>query len=101
MKESLGDPNAAAEKLISARFRRPTTLLSAVEVGQGQSSVYQFEYIVDRGEKALPLRAISVIAGYSDGNSYITLTVVSPSIEWDKPLVSEKLRKIVNSLKLY
>jgi hypothetical protein len=100
LKESLGDPNAAAEKLISARFRRPTTLLSAVEVGQGQSSVYQFEYIVDRGEKALPLRAISVIAGYSDGNSYITLTVVSPSMEWDKPLVSEKLRKIVNSLKL-
>lgn len=100
LKESLGEPTDAAEKLIASRFRRPTTLLSAVEVQRGESSVYQFEYIVNRGEKALPLRAISVIAAYRGGTSYITLTVTSPSPGWDKPTVDEKLRKIVNSLKI-
>lgn len=100
LRESLGEPSAAAEKLISARIRRPTTLLSAVEVQRGDSSVYQFEYIVDRGEKAMPLRSISIIAGGLGGNSYVTLTVVSPAPEWDKPPVDKKLRKIVNSFKV-
>jgi hypothetical protein len=100
LRESLGEPSSAAEKLISARFRRPTTLLSAEEIIRGESTVYQFEYIVDRGEKNLPLRAISVIGGGVGGNSYITLTVVSPSPEWDKPVVDKKLRKIADSLKL-
>lgn len=101
LKESLGEPTDAAEKLISSRFRRPTTLLSAVEIQRTESNVYQFEYIVNRGEKVLPLRAISVIAVGLGGTSYITLTVTSPSPEWDKPAVDEKLRKIVNSLKMF
>ena len=100
LKESLGEPGVAAEKLMSSRFRRPTTLLSAAEVLCGESLEYRFEYIVDRGDKALPLRAISVIAGDTDGNSYITLTVVSTSSEWDRSTVDEKLRRIVNSFKL-
>jgi hypothetical protein len=100
LRESLGEPSTAAEKLISARFRRPTTVLTKKEIQRGESTVYQFEYIVDRGDKYLPLRAISVIGGGVGGSSYITLTVVSPSPEWDKPAVNQKLRKIVDSLKL-
>lgn len=100
LKESLGEPDVAAEKLILSRFRRPTTLLSAAEVLCGESLQYRFEYIVDRGDKALPLRAISVIAGDNDGNLYITLTVVSTSPEWDRSTVDEKLWRIVNSFKL-
>jgi hypothetical protein len=100
LRESLGEPSTAAEKLISARFRRHTTVLTKKEIQRGESTVYQFEYIVDRGDKYLPLRAISVIGGGVGGSSYITLTVVSPSPEWDKPAVNQKLRKIVDSLKL-
>lgn len=100
LKESLGEPLAAADKLILSRFRRPTTLLSAAKVQHGDLSVYQFEYIVDRGEKALPLRSISVIAGGIDGRSYTTLTVVSPSPEWDKPTVDKMMRKIASSFKI-
>ncbi|KAL3791677.1 hypothetical protein HJC23_003934 [Cyclotella cryptica] len=92
LKKSLGSPTDAAGFLISTKFRRPTTLLSAYEDSRGR---YQFEYFVDRGERASPLRAISVIAEGSDGNSYITLTVVSPSNKMD-----ERLRKIVKSFKL-
>lgn len=92
LKKTLGSPTDAAEFLISSKFRRPTTLLSAYEDGQGH---YQFEYTVDRGERASPLRAMSVIAGGSDGYSYFTLTVVSPSNVMD-----EKLSKIVKSFKL-
>lgn len=100
LKESLGSPSEAAEYLISKKFRRPTTLLTAFEDQQERAAIYQFEYIVDRGEKYSSLRAISVIAGSAGGDSYVTLTVVSPSPEWEKTAVDEKLRKIVNSFKL-
>ena len=105
LKETLGsDPKEAAEILLSSKFgpRRPTTLISSVEEQRGGESglpIYQFEYTVDRGERAAPLRAISVIAGSPDGNAFVTLTVVSLDSAWVGQ-GGERLRQIVKSFKL-
>ena len=104
LKGTLGsDPKEAAEILLSSKFgpRRPTTLISSVEEQRGENDVpiYQFEYTVDRGERAAPLRAISVIAGCPDGNAFVTLTVVSLDRAWDGQ-GGERLRQIVKSFKL-
>lgn len=105
---SLGsDATSAAEVMLSSKFgpRSPTTLVSAVEEQRGDDinnriPVYQFEYTVDRGEKGKPLRAISVVAGSRAGDAFVTLTVVSPEEDWEKPLVNESLRRVVESFKL-
>eukprot|EP00571_Detonula_confervacea_P014646 CAMPEP_0172309080 /NCGR_PEP_ID=MMETSP1058-20130122/9478_1 /TAXON_ID=83371 /ORGANISM="Detonula confervacea, Strain CCMP 353" /LENGTH=394 /DNA_ID=CAMNT_0013021633 /DNA_START=187 /DNA_END=1371 /DNA_ORIENTATION=- len=103
------DPTSAAEVLLSSKFgsRRPVKLVSAFEErrggdGDGNNSVpvYQFEYTVDRGEKAKPLRAISVVAGSLAGDAFVTLTIVSPEEDWEKPLVDERLRQVAKSFKL-
>ena len=68
LSSSLGDdPTAAAEVLLSNQFttnrrKRIPQLVSAFKERRGEDNVpiYQFEYTVDRGEKARPLRAISV-----------------------------------------
>ena len=104
LKGTLGsDPKEAAEILLSSKFgpRRPTTLMSSVEEQRGENGVtiYQFEYTVDRGERAAPLRAISVIAGSPDGNAFVTLTVVSLDSAWVGQ-GGERLRQIVKSFKL-
>ena len=105
LKGTLGsDPKEAAEILLSSKFgpRRPTTLISSVEEQRGGESglpIYQFEYTVDRGERAAPLRAISVIAGSPDGNAFVTLTVVSLDSAWVGQ-GGERLRQIVKSFKL-
>ncbi len=104
LKGTLGsDPKEAAEILLSSKFgpRRPTTLISSVEEQRGESGVpiYQFEYTVDRGERAAPLRAISVITGSPDGNAFVTLTVVSLDSAWVGQ-GGERLRQIVKSFKL-
>jgi len=56
--------------------------------------------IIDRGERAKPLHAMSVVAGSSAGDAFVTMTVVSPEEEWEKPTVAEKLRRIATSFKL-
>jgi len=99
-----GDAISAAEAMLASR-PRPTSLVTAVEELRGRDDatllpVYQFEYTVDRGEKAKQLRAISVVAGSAGGDAFVTLTVVSPDEEWEKPGVGEKLRKIAQSFKL-
>jgi hypothetical protein len=94
------DPKAAAEMLLSKR-RRPTTLISSFEEQRGENNIpiYQFEYTVDRGDKAPPLRAISVIAGSLDGDAFVTLTVVSLDGAWNGK-AGELLRQIAKSFKL-
>ena len=104
LKGTLGsDPKAAAEILLSNKFgpRRPTTLISSFEELRGEKNVpiYQFEYTVDRGDRAPPLRAISVIAGSVTGDAFVTLTVVSLDSAW-VGLADERLRQIVKSFKL-
>eukprot|EP00580_Thalassiosira_gravida_P002761 CAMPEP_0201599498 /NCGR_PEP_ID=MMETSP0492-20130828/922_1 /ASSEMBLY_ACC=CAM_ASM_000837 /TAXON_ID=420259 /ORGANISM="Thalassiosira gravida, Strain GMp14c1" /LENGTH=400 /DNA_ID=CAMNT_0048062081 /DNA_START=32 /DNA_END=1234 /DNA_ORIENTATION=- len=105
---SLGnDPKSAAEVVLSLSNSR-RTLVSAVEERRGDDDdtngngvpVYIFEYTVDRGERAKPLRALSVVAGSRAGDAFVTLTVVSTEEEWEKPRVAERLRKIVESFKL-
>lgn len=105
LKESLGDPTAAAKLLLSSKFgpRSPTTLLSAFEEQRGEENtpVYQFEYTVDRSEKGrLPLRAVSVVAGSRKGDAFVTLTVVSLDSEWKKSDIDVRLRRIAKSFKL-
>ncbi|KAL7548050.1 hypothetical protein ACHAWF_011337 [Thalassiosira exigua] len=99
---SLGaDPGEAAEALLSKR-RSPTALLAAREERRGPAGlpVYQFEYTVDRGEGRSSLRAISVVAGSEAGDAFVTLTVVSPEAEWDRPDVDARLRRVAESFKI-
>ena len=62
--------------------------------------IYQFEYTVDRGDKARPFRIISVVAGSVDGRAFVTLTVVSTNDEWEKPSANERLPRVAESFKL-
>jgi hypothetical protein len=94
-----GDPTSAAEFLLANRSR-PAALVAAAEERRGGDAVYRFEYTVDRGERARPLRAISVVAGSREGDAFVTLTVVSTEEEWERPLVGEGLRRVVESFKL-
>lgn len=104
LKGTLGsDPKAAAEILLSNKFgpRKPTTLISSFEQVRGENNIpiYQFEYTVDRGERAPPLRAISVIAGSLAGDAFVTLTVVSLDKAWAGE-ADDSLRQIAKSFKL-
>eukprot|EP00986_Skeletonema_menzelii_P007196 scaffold2808_cov143-Skeletonema_menzelii.AAC.14 len=101
LKGTLGsDPKAAAEILLANR-PKPTTLISSFEEVRGENKIpiYQFEYTVDRGERAPPLRAISVIAGSLAGDAFVTLTVVSLDKAWTGQ-ADDSLRKIAESFKL-
>ena len=104
LSSSLGDdPTTAAEQSIyKYRRKRIPQLVSAFKERRGEDNVpiYQFEYTVDRGEKARPLRAISVVAGSVDGRAFVTLTVVSTNDEWEKPSANERLRRVAESFKL-
>ncbi|KAK1747464.1 PsbP domain-containing protein [Skeletonema marinoi] len=104
LKGTLGsDPKAAAEILLSNKFgpRRPTTLISSFEEIRGENNIpiYQFEYTVDRGDRAPPLHAISVIAGSVAGDAFVTLTVVSLDRAWTGQ-ADDSLRQIAKSFKL-
>ena len=100
----LGPPKDAAEFLIRVSLApegsgRVGTLLTASEVRRG-GPLYQFEYEVDRGERGVPLRAISVI-GVVDGENLITGTVVAPKADWAADeRYATKLRRIIESLRL-
>eukprot|EP00978_Attheya_sp_CCMP212_P004753 scaffold10422_cov55-Attheya_sp.AAC.1 len=100
----LGPPESAAETLLRVSLApegsgRVATLVAACEEERGISSVYQFEYTVDRGEKRKPLRAISVI-GARGGDTLITMTVVAPAKDWENPTYEAKLRRVAESFKL-
>jgi hypothetical protein len=104
--KTLGSPTDAAEKLLRVSIAPPgsgrtATLVDAFEDSQRVGpSIYQFEYIVDRGEKGPPLRNISVIGGTRNGDKFVTLTVVAPEETWKDPVMTEKLRKIATSFHL-
>ncbi len=104
LQNTLGPPDTAAEKLLRLSIApegsgRTATLLRA---GEDQfRQVYQFEYVVDRGEKGPSLRNISVVASSPLGDKLYTLTVVAPSQQWnDDPIFASKLRKIATSFHL-
>ena len=100
----LGPPKDAAEFLIRVSLApegsgRVGTLLTASEVRRG-GPLYQFEYEVDRGQRGVPLRAISVI-GVVGGENLITGTVVAPKADWAADeRYAAKLRRIIESLRL-
>jgi hypothetical protein len=103
LRNTLGPPQTAAEKLLSLSIAPPgsgrvATLLDALE--DTARHVYQFEYTVDRGERGPPIRNISVVAGNALGDKLYTLTVVSPLKQWDDPVFASKLRKIATSFHL-
>ena len=78
------------------------TLLSVSEVERagGGGLLYQFEYDVDRGERGVPLRAISVI-GAGGGSTLITATVVAPRAEWESDAkYAARLRGTIESFRL-
>jgi len=104
LRGTLGSPENAAETLFRTALApegsgKIATLVAACEENRGLSNVYQFDYTVDRGAKRVPLRAISVISERNN-DTLITLTVVSPASEWEKPEKEAKLRKIAESFKL-
>ena len=103
LKGSLGSPTDAAEFLLRVSLApegsgKIATLLSAGEEVRGLGSVYTFEYKVERGDRGLPLRAISVIS-VQGGDTLITMTVIAPAKDW----VGEyemKLRRMAESFKV-
>lgn len=104
LRGSLGPPKDAAETLLRVSLApegsgRVGTLLTASEELRGGTSVYQFEYDIDRGERGLPLRAISVICVLG-GKVLITSTVVAPKADWADEKYAAKLRRIIESFRL-
>ena len=107
LRGSLGAPRAAAETLLRVSLApegsgRVATLLSVSEVERagGGGLLYQFEYDVDRGERGVPLRAISVI-GAGGGSTLITATVVAPRAEWESDAkYAARLRGTIESFRL-
>lgn len=104
LRGTLGTPQNAAETLLRVSLApegsgRVATLLSARDERRDESDIYQFEYTIDRGEKGVPLRAISVIAE-RNGDTLITLTVVASAQDWADPVYDAKLRRVAESFKL-
>lgn len=100
---TLGTPRDAAETLLSKSIApegsgRVATLQRAVEDRGGQT--YQFEYVVDRGARAPPLKNIAVIAASPAGDKLYTLTVVAPAEKWKDGEYDAKLRKIADTFHL-
>ena len=105
LRGSLGSPKDAAETLLRVSLApegsgRVATLLDAREEIRGDASqeVYTFEYIVDRGNRGLRLRAISLIA-VQGSDTLITMTVVAPEKDWVGDYEA-KLRKVAGSFKV-
>ncbi len=105
LRGSLGSPRNAAETLLRVSLApegsgKVATLIDAGEENRGDSrqNVYSFEYKVDRGDRGLPLRAISVIA-VQGGDTLITMTIVAPEKDWVGKYESN-LRKVAGSFKL-
>jgi len=103
LQSNLGSPTSAAEKLLRLSIApegsgRVATLLNAFE--DSTRRVYQFEYIVDRGDRGPPLRNTSVIAASPSGDKLYTLTVVAPLELWKNPGYAAKLDKIASSFHL-
>jgi hypothetical protein len=97
----LGDPKSAAETLLRVSLApegsgRTASLIGAVD--DVERRIYQFEYSIDRGEKGVPLRAISVIAKLFD-DTLLTMTVVAPENDWSNS-EETKFRKMVSSFHL-
>jgi len=102
--KALGTPEQAAKELLRLSLApegsgRTAELIAACEENRGLSSVYQFEYNLDRGDKGVPLKAISIISG-KNPNSLITMTVVAPLTEWENDKKNRMLRKVSTSFKL-
>ncbi|KAL3939228.1 MAG: hypothetical protein SGBAC_006017 [Bacillariaceae sp.] len=99
---TLGTPQNAAEFLLGKSIApegsgRTATLLNTFK--KDGENTYQFEYILERS-RGPPLRNIAVIAASANGDAFYTLTVVAPASEWEKEVVSNKLRKIASSFHL-
>ena len=100
---TLGNPTQAAETLLRVSLApegsgRKATLVGAKEETRGFGQIYTFEYTVDRGDKGVPLRAISNIA-VQGGDTLITMTVVAPLKDWTGDY-EQKLRKMAESFKV-
>lgn len=103
--KSLGTPTEAAETLLRISLTpegsgRKGTLIDACErAGEGQGTqAYQFEYEVDRGDKGVPLRAISIFS-VREGDILVTMTVVAPKIDWEGD-GSVGFRRVVDSFRM-
>ena len=73
----------------------------AIEDRWGESSVpiYQFEHMVDWGERAKTLRAIPVMVDSAADGAFVTLAVVSKDKKWQKPSANERLHRVAESFK--
>ncbi|CAM9645086.1 unnamed protein product [Chrysoparadoxa australica] len=102
LRGSLGDPWEAAEKLLNTAIAPPASgkeweLVDAFEEQRGPSSVYQFEYIVEKPGR-FKLHNLSVIT--SRGDELITLTVIAPATVWDRPKERDQLKRVAASFHL-
>lgn len=119
MRTNFGTPQSAAEFLLRVSLApegsgRVATLLDACEETDRGGPVYRFEYLVDRGTKGVPLRAVSTIAvnrntkpvlgsntGGSGGSTLITMTVVAPQQDWENNAnYAAQLRRVATTFKL-
>ncbi len=105
LRGSLGSPKDAAETLLRVSLAPPgsgrvATLLDAKAEMRGDAAqeVYTFEYKVDRGDRGVPLKAISVIA-VQGGDTLITMTIVAPEKDWSGEYEAN-LRKVAGSFKV-
>jgi hypothetical protein len=105
LRGSLGSPNDAAETLLKVSLapegsgRIATLLSSEAEVrGDSLDEFYTFEYRIDRGNRGVPLKAISVIT-VKGGDTLITMTIVAPEEEWTGDYGSN-LERVAASFKL-
>lgn len=103
--EKLGPLNEAAEILVKEFLApigsgRKATLLDARAGKRGISSEdsYTIEYRVDRFDRGVPLKAISVIAVQGQ-DTLITMTIVAPEQDWEGEY-ENRLRKVADSFKL-
>jgi len=98
LSRSMGTPTEGANFLLENSIAPPNSGRTATLIEAGQvDNVYTIEYSIDRGERGLPLHAISVLA--QAGESLFTLTVQAPDEDW-RGSYDEKLRKIADSFHL-
>jgi len=102
---SLGTPTEAAEFLLRVNLTpegsgRKGTLIDARErAGKiPGTNAYQFEYEVDRGEKGVPLRAISIFS-LRENDILLTMTVVAPKADWEED-GSVRFNRVIDSFRM-
>ena len=105
LKQVMGEASTGAQFLLDnflapAGSGRKATLLSVQETTTSDRALYyRFAYRIDRGERGVPLQAISIVAQADQSNEFVCLTVVAPADAWQTDFAT-KLNKIADSFRV-